>query len=79
MASSGNFVLFFGFLCSVVLSILSGCLMQLLGPCFHVIMEFMDSDVEGLFPTQNCFLQGAWEPNFIMVRTDRSMECFSRP
>ena len=43
------------------------------------IMEFMDSDVEGLLLTKNCFLQGAWEPNFSMVRTGRSTECFSRP
>ena len=70
---------FFGFLCSVVLIILAGCLMELVGPCFHVFMEFMDSDVEGLFLTQNCFSQEAWEPSFSMVRTDRSTECFSRP
>ena len=70
---------FFGFLCSAVLTILSGCLMELFGPCFHVIMEFMDSDVEGLFLTQNCFSQEGCEPNFSMVRTDRSTECFSRP
>ena len=79
MASSRNFTLFFGFICSVVLTILSGCLMELVGPCFHVIMEFTESDMEGLFLTQNCFSQEAWEPNFSMVRTDRSTECFSRP
>ena len=53
MASSREFaLLFFGFFCSVVLTILSACsIIQQVGSCFHVIM---DSDKE-LFLIQNCF------------------------
>ena len=37
--------------------------MQYLGPCFHVIMEFMNSDEKPLL-TQNCFSQEVLENNF---------------
>ena len=66
---------FFGFLCSVVLTILSGCLMELVGPCLH---HGVHAQRRGrAFSDKK--LQGAWEPNFSMVRTGRSTECFSRP
>ena len=62
MASSTKLALFFWFLCSVVLTILSACLIiQKVGPCFDVIAEFMDSNKD-LFLTQNCFSQEVLEP-----------------
>ena len=65
----GNFLpFFFRFLSSVVLTILSACsIIQLVGPCFHVIMELMGSERQLSFlRTQNCFSQEVLKPNFSM-------------